>query len=154
MEPLESGDGPYPGLYLFTGAARMLRPVLQLKTGKRELIGPLEQVFLEIACLPDDVKSPGGAGIPCTHQELDPTNMLSLIAALTPFSDYNQVFAPPMLAISRSPARVPCTRVPVWENRVYPCIFLPFAGTADHVPMPDGEADYGNPVPLHRPAWG
>jgi DNA-directed RNA polymerase I subunit RPA2 len=25
-----------------------------------------------------------------THQELDPTNMLSLIASLTPFSDYNQ----------------------------------------------------------------
>lgn len=77
--------GPYPGLFLFTGAARLLRPVLNRSTGKTEYIGPMEQPFLDIACLAEDVRE----GI-TTHQELDPTNMLSLIASLTPFSDYNQ----------------------------------------------------------------
>jgi DNA-directed RNA polymerase I subunit RPA2 len=76
---------PYPGLYLFTGAARLSRPVLQLATGKTEMIGPFEQAFMDIACLDEDVRE----GI-TTHQELDPTNMLSLLANLTPFSDQNQ----------------------------------------------------------------
>ena len=40
---------------------------------------------MDIACLPEDIRE----GI-TTHQELDPANMLSLIASLTPFSDYNQ----------------------------------------------------------------
>lgn len=40
---------------------------------------------MEVALLPSDLR-PGVT----THQELDPTNMLSLIASLTPFSDYNQ----------------------------------------------------------------
>ncbi len=77
--------GPFPGLYLFTGAARLVRPVLHRASGKTEYIGPMEQPFIDIACLPEDIRE----GI-TTHQELDPTNMLSLIASLTPFSDYNQ----------------------------------------------------------------
>lgn len=76
---------PFPGLFLFTSAARLVRPVLQRATGKEELIGPLEQGFMDIACLDEDIRE----GI-TTHQELDPTNMLSLIANLTPFSDQNQ----------------------------------------------------------------
>ena len=76
---------PYPGLYLFTGAARLVRPVLQRATGKTEMIGPLEQAFMDIACLEEDIRE----GI-TTHQELNPTNMLSLIANMTPFSDQNQ----------------------------------------------------------------
>jgi len=77
--------GPYPGLFLFTGAARLVRPVLHRASGKTEMIGPMEQPFMDIACLAEDVRE----GI-TTHQELDPMNMLSLIASLTPFSDYNQ----------------------------------------------------------------
>jgi len=77
--------GPYPGLYLFTGAARLVRPVLNRATGKTELIGPMEQPFMDIACLDMDIRE----GI-TTHQELDPTNILSLLANLTPYSDYNQ----------------------------------------------------------------
>lgn len=108
--------GPYPGLFLFTIAARVIRPVLQRATGRTEYIGPsefvalffrwvncmsllwlikclfhlshvnlVEQPFMDIACLPEDIRE----GI-TTHQELDPANMLSLIASLTPFSDYNQ----------------------------------------------------------------
>jgi DNA-directed RNA polymerase I subunit RPA2 len=83
--PISSAGSPFPGLYLFTGAARMVRPVLQRATGRTEYIGPLEQAFMDIACLDEDIRE----GI-TTHQELDPTNMLSLIANLTPFSDQNQ----------------------------------------------------------------
>ena len=76
---------PYPGVFIFTSSARLTRPVLQRATGKTEYIGPLEQGFMDIACLDEDIRE----GI-TTHQELDPTNMLSLIANLTPFSDQNQ----------------------------------------------------------------
>ena len=83
--PPGNRGAPYAGLYLFTGAARLVRPVLQRASGRTELIGPLEQGFMDIACLDEDIRE----GI-TTHQELDPTNMLSLIANLTPFSDQNQ----------------------------------------------------------------
>jgi DNA-directed RNA polymerase I subunit RPA2 len=83
--PPGNRGSPYPGLYLFTGAARMVRPVLQRATGRTEYIGPLEQGFMDIACLDEDIRE----GI-TTHREIDPTNMLSLIANLTPFSDQNQ----------------------------------------------------------------
>lgn len=76
---------PYPGMYLFSEAARLTRPVLHRSSGKVEMIGPMEQAFMDIACLDEDIRE----GI-TTHQELDPTNMLSLIANLTPFSDQNQ----------------------------------------------------------------
>jgi DNA-directed RNA polymerase I subunit RPA2 len=76
---------PYPGLFLFTTSARLVRPVLHRASGKTEMIGPLEQSFMDIACLEEDIRE----GI-TTHQELDPMNMLSLIASLTPFSDQNQ----------------------------------------------------------------
>jgi DNA-directed RNA polymerase I subunit RPA2 len=85
LVPPANAGSPYSGLYLFTGAARLVRPVLQRATGKAEFIGPLEQAFMDIACLDEDIRE----GI-TTHQELDPTNMLSLIANLTPFSDQNQ----------------------------------------------------------------
>ena len=78
-------SAPYPGLYLFTGAARLVRPVLHRSSQKVEMIGPFEQAFMDIACMDEDIHE----GI-TTHQELDPTNMLSLIANLTPFSDHNQ----------------------------------------------------------------
>jgi DNA-directed RNA polymerase I subunit RPA2 len=83
--PASDAGSPYPGLFLFSGAARLVRPVLHRATGKTEMIGPMEQAFMDIACLDGDVRE----GI-TTHQELDPTNMLSLIANLTPFSDQNQ----------------------------------------------------------------
>lgn len=47
LVPYERG-GPYPGLYLFSGSARMTRPVLQLPGGSPELIGTLEQINLHI----------------------------------------------------------------------------------------------------------
>eukprot|EP00741_Cyanophora_paradoxa_P021281 tig00021348_g20541.t1 len=76
---------PYPGLYLFTTPSRMMRPVKHLASGKTELIGPLEQLYMSIACQPHEVRPSKD-----THVEIKPTNILSVIANLTPFSDYNQ----------------------------------------------------------------
>ena len=74
----------YPGLFLFNCLARMVRKVKNLALNNTEYIGPLEQIYLDIACLPEDIRPV------TTHQELDPVKMLSLIASLTPFCDYNQ----------------------------------------------------------------
>ena len=83
--PAGEQGGPWPCVYLSTDAARMQRPVRHLGTGKTEWIGPLEQVYLEIACVEEDIRK----GV-TTHIEVSPANMLSLIASLTPFSDFNQ----------------------------------------------------------------
>ena len=45
--PYERG-GAYPGLFLFTGQGRLVRPVRQLPHGCLELLGTLEQVYLHI----------------------------------------------------------------------------------------------------------
>ncbi|RKO93987.1 hypothetical protein BDK51DRAFT_21244, partial [Blyttiomyces helicus] len=80
-----SSGGQYPGLYLFSTPARMIRPVKYLATGGTDLVGPFEQVYMDIACLNEDVV-PGLT----THQEETPTNILSVVANLTPYSDFNQ----------------------------------------------------------------
>ncbi|WFD41469.1 DNA-directed RNA polymerase [Malassezia psittaci] len=80
-----SHGGQYPGLYLFSGRARMLRPVRFLYNDRTDHIGPFEQVYLEVACRGEEIQR----GI-STHVEVAPTNVLSVIANLTPFSDFNQ----------------------------------------------------------------
>lgn len=80
-----SQGGQYPGLYIFAGVARMIRPVKNLATDTVEYIGSFEQVYMDIAVLPQDIH-PGMT----THMELSPVNMLSVIANITPFSDFNQ----------------------------------------------------------------
>lgn len=84
--PLRSdeGIGLMPAVLLFTAAARMIRPVYHIEAGATEWVGSFEQVFMEIACQDADKRSD------TTHQELAPTQMLSLAASLTPFSDFNQ----------------------------------------------------------------
>lgn len=93
-----------PGLYLFTGPGRLIRPVRNLRTRTREFIGPMEQLFLNIAVLdkelekwnldpdnpPDENAIFEQLHLPYTHQEILPTQMLSLLASLTPFSNHNQ----------------------------------------------------------------
>ena len=44
-----------------------------------------QQAFMEIACLKTDIRRGE-----TTHIELDPAIMLSQVASMTPFSDYNQ----------------------------------------------------------------
>eukprot|EP00003_Mantamonas_plastica_P009714 TRINITY_DN1906_c0_g2_i4.p1 TRINITY_DN1906_c0_g2~~TRINITY_DN1906_c0_g2_i4.p1 ORF type:complete len:775 (+),score=210.16 TRINITY_DN1906_c0_g2_i4:20-2344(+) len=77
--------GQYPGIFLFTNPARMLRQVEHLASHKLETISTFEQVYLDIACLDEDVIADV-----TTHREIAPTNMLSVVASLTPFSDFNQ----------------------------------------------------------------
>ncbi|POY71224.1 putative DNA-directed RNA polymerase [Rhodotorula taiwanensis] len=81
----QSKGGQYPGLYLFASRARMMRDVKLLSNGKLDSVGPFEQVYLDIACMPDEVEQ----GL-TSHIEYSPTHVLSLLANLTPFSDYNQ----------------------------------------------------------------
>ncbi|CAG8483343.1 4694_t:CDS:10 [Diversispora eburnea] len=80
-----SNGGQYPGIYIFSTSARMMRPVKYLANGKTDMVGSFEQVYMNIACLPEDIVE----GV-TTHQEYSPTNILSILANLTPFSDYNQ----------------------------------------------------------------
>jgi len=74
-----------PGIYLFSTVARMVRPVLNINIGSLEMIGSFEQVYLDIS-LSADQAYPGVT----THQELSEQSMLSVLANMTPFSDFNQ----------------------------------------------------------------
>lgn len=80
-----SNRGLYPGLFLFSQPSRLIRPVKYLPLDKDDYIGSFEQPFMEIACVAADF-IPGLT----THMELEPTNMLSILANMTPFSDFNQ----------------------------------------------------------------
>ena len=42
--PITEVPSQYPGLFLFTSPARMVRPVYNLAAARRELIGSFEQV--------------------------------------------------------------------------------------------------------------
>ncbi|RDY14792.1 DNA-directed RNA polymerase I subunit 2, partial [Mucuna pruriens] len=91
--PLSMG-GAYPGLYLFTSPSRFVRPVRNISIPSNggeniELIGPFEQVFMEIRC-PDGGDGGRKSSFPATHEEIHPTGMLSVVANLTPWSDHNQ----------------------------------------------------------------
>ncbi|KAG6926389.1 RNA polymerase I subunit B, partial [Chelydra serpentina] len=83
--PMTGKPSLYPGLFIFTTPCRMVRPVRNLALEKEELIGTLEQVFMNIAVLEDEIV-PGVT----THQELFPHSMLSVVANFIPFSDHNQ----------------------------------------------------------------
>ncbi|KAF7294234.1 DNA-directed RNA polymerase subunit beta [Mycena chlorophos] len=82
---LESKGGQYPGLFLFSSRSRMMRPVKYLANGRDDQVGPFEQVYMDIACTPEEIE----VGV-SSHVEHNPTNFLSILANLTPFSDFNQ----------------------------------------------------------------
>ncbi|CAK9159048.1 unnamed protein product [Ilex paraguariensis] len=91
--PLSLG-GAYPGLYLFTCPSRFVRPVRNISVPPQEgndveLIGALEQVFMEISC-PDGGNGGRRNNFLATHGEIHPTGILSVVASLTPWSDHNQ----------------------------------------------------------------
>ncbi|CAL8465768.1 g5304 [Coccomyxa elongata] len=89
LVPYERG-GPFPGLFLFTSPARMIRPVVQLPGGSSELIGTLEQVNLHIRCPDGTDEVAGMSGVRYSHAEINCAAMLSVVASLTPYSDFNQ----------------------------------------------------------------
>lgn len=126
--------GLFPGLFLSTTQARLVRPVLQLDTGLVELLSPLEQPYLDVACTPEDVEEILGlplggssgsadeesglvAGNRClyTHIELSPVAMLSEVAQLTPFSDLNQ--SPRNMYQCQMGKQTMGTPVHSWERR-------------------------------------
>ncbi|CAN6674688.1 DNA-directed RNA polymerase I subunit Rpa135p [Trichomonascus vanleenenianus] len=80
-----SRAGQYPGLYLFSQQARMMRPVKYLPLGKEDWVGPFEQVYMNVAVTPDEITNNVHS-----HVEYSPTNILSILANMTPFSDFNQ----------------------------------------------------------------
>ncbi|OBT66647.1 DNA-directed RNA polymerase I subunit RPA2 [Pseudogymnoascus sp. 23342-1-I1] len=80
-----SHGGQYPGVYLYSGPSRMIRPVKYLPLDKEDWVGPLEQPFMSIAVTEQEIESGE-----TTHVEFDPTNILSILANMTPFSDFNQ----------------------------------------------------------------
>ena len=80
-----SNKGQYPGVYMGSTAARMYRPVKYLPLDKRDFVGPFEQVYMSIAVRDEEVVVGD-----TTHVEFDPTNILSIVANMTPFSDFNQ----------------------------------------------------------------
>jgi DNA-directed RNA polymerase I subunit RPA2 len=82
----ESEGGQYPGLFLFSNKARMMRPVKYLPNGRDDQVGSFEQVYMDIACTPEEIEESVS-----THVEHDPTNFMSILANMTPFSDFNQV---------------------------------------------------------------
>ena len=77
--------GQFPGLFLFIGAARMMRPVLNLVLNKIEMIGTFEQVYLEVAIKKEEIY-PGVT----THLELSKISFMSNLANLIPMPDNNQ----------------------------------------------------------------
>ncbi|KAK3329036.1 hypothetical protein B0H66DRAFT_11117 [Apodospora peruviana] len=82
--PLSRG-GSYPGLYMSSQPSRMVRPVKFISLGKEDYVGPQEQPYMSIACTEPEI-----ATGEFSHVEFDPTNILSILANMTPFSDFNQ----------------------------------------------------------------
>jgi DNA-directed RNA polymerase I subunit RPA2 len=80
-----SNAGLYPGVYLNSSAARMIRPVKYLPLGQKDFVGPFEQPFMSIACWEHEIEEGES-----THVEIDVRNILSIFANQTPFSDHNQ----------------------------------------------------------------
>lgn len=80
-----SRRGQYPGIYMSATPSRLVRPVKYLPLGKEDYLGPQEQPFMSIAVTEPEIVSGES-----THVEFDPTNILSIVANMTPFSDFNQ----------------------------------------------------------------
>jgi DNA-directed RNA polymerase I subunit RPA2 len=80
-----AAGSPAPGIFLFSSAGRMLRPVMNVAARRQEWIGPFEQISMGISVTPEAFDAQLH-----THVETCPTNMLSAIASFTPYSDMNQ----------------------------------------------------------------
>uniref|UniRef100_A0A0K0EYJ3 DNA-directed RNA polymerase subunit beta n=1 Tax=Strongyloides venezuelensis TaxID=75913 RepID=A0A0K0EYJ3_STRVS len=75
----------YPGLYIFTEPARMIRPVKNLLWNEIEFVGTFEQVYMSIVIKPEEEED----GV-TMHQELHPSSLFSFAGNLIPFPDHNQ----------------------------------------------------------------
>ncbi|XP_034837415.1 DNA-directed RNA polymerase I subunit RPA2 [Maniola hyperantus] len=75
----------YAGMFLFTSEARMMRPVINLATGQLELIGTMEQMYLDVAVTNTEIIQGK-----TTHLELSKSAFMSNLAQLVPMPDCNQ----------------------------------------------------------------
>lgn len=83
----KSEGGQYHGLYIFSSKSRMIRPVKYLSLNKEDFVGSFEQVYLNISLGSHFSK---GVDTQYSHSEINTSNMFSILASLTPFSDFNQ----------------------------------------------------------------
>uniref|UniRef100_A0A094ZNV1 DNA-directed RNA polymerase n=1 Tax=Schistosoma haematobium TaxID=6185 RepID=A0A094ZNV1_SCHHA len=95
LVPSTDVGSQYPGLYLFAGGSRLLRPVKNLQcpkdsTGKDviEWIGTFEQVYLNISVKEEELSECSLIDRP--HIEIAPENIFSFVAGLIPYPDFNQ----------------------------------------------------------------
>jgi len=56
MVPKTTAASQYPGIYLFTTVARMMRPVWNYSCKSAEMIGTFEQVYLNVAVTDGEAK--------------------------------------------------------------------------------------------------
>ncbi|XP_047526041.1 DNA-directed RNA polymerase I subunit RPA2 [Pieris napi] len=75
----------YAGVFLFTNETRMMRPVINLSTGQLEMIGTMEQLYLDIAVTQTEIIKGK-----TTHLELSKSAFMSNLAQLVPMPDCNQ----------------------------------------------------------------
>ncbi|VDO10449.1 unnamed protein product, partial [Rodentolepis nana] len=97
LAPPTNTASQYPGLYLFVGASRLLRPVYSyVRTGGHnwdnpeiEMIGTFEQPYMDIPVTQLELmeRYPKDR----LHREIAQENIFSFIASLTPFCNFNQV---------------------------------------------------------------
>eukprot|EP00210_Caulerpa_lentillifera_P003726 g3559.t1 len=81
---------PYPGLIISTQAGRLIRSVKQVLTDLEEWIGPQEQLNLNIKSPGSETELSSSELDQFSHEELHSGSFLSILASLTPFSDFNQ----------------------------------------------------------------
>lgn len=54
LVPKKKVSAQYPGLFLFTNAARMMRPVINLAVQEIEFLGTFEQIYMDICVVPEE----------------------------------------------------------------------------------------------------
>lgn len=84
LVPIKNIPVQYPGLFLFSGPARMVRPLRNLAANAIELVGTFEQVYMNICVTLNEAHET------TTHCELSKTAFMSNLAHLIPMPDCNQ----------------------------------------------------------------
>lgn len=77
----------FPSISVFTSMGRFTRRVMNRKLMSEEWIGIMEQVSLDIGLNLEECDEKFGMS---GYYEVDTVNILSVLAGLTPYSDYNQ----------------------------------------------------------------
>jgi DNA-directed RNA polymerase I subunit RPA2 len=109
----------FPGIFISTEEARLVRPVKHLQLNHVEWISPLEQLTMSIACSEVDVRTD------TQYQEIDPVYILSILAANVPYLNYNQ--SPRNMyqcQMAKQTMGTPCHNYPYrFDNKMYRILF-------------------------------